>query len=296
MSLKNPATVGSTGSYVLTADGPEAPGVLHAITGYLVEQHADIVEIKQFDDMRAMHYFMRVEFRLTEGFDDPGIDEMRRRFEPVAKEWSLRFDLVPSSHRPRVLIMVSKFEHCLQDLLFRARIGELPIEIAAVVSNHTTHRSLSEWHGVPFFHIPVTPENKPEAEQRLLDLVDRFEVDLVVLARYMQILSEQLTVKMEGRVINIHHSFLPSFKGAKPYHQAYARGVKTVGATAHYVTSDLDEGPIIAQQVQHVDHAYDPEDLVAAGRDTESKALSDAVRWHAEGRVILHDGRTVVLL
>ena len=296
MSLKNPATVGSTGSYVLTADGPEAPGVLHAITGYLVEQHADIVEIKQFDDMRAMHYFMRVEFRLTEGFDDPGIDEMRRRFEPVAKEWSLRFDLVPSSHRPRVLIMVSKFEHCLQDLLFRARIGELPIEIAAVVSNHTTHRSLSEWHGVPFFHIPVTPENKPEAEQRLLDLVDRFEVDLVVLARYMQILSEQLSERMEGRVINIHHSFLPSFKGAKPYHQAYARGVKTVGATAHYVTSDLDEGPIIAQQVQHVDHAYDPEDLVAAGRDTESKALSDAVRWHAEGRVILHDGRTVVLL
>lgn len=296
MSLKNPATVGSSGSYVLTADGREAPGVLHAITGYLVDQHADIVEIKQFDDMRAMHYFMRVEFRITEGYDDPGIDEMRRRFDPVAQEWELRFHLVPSSHRPRVLIMVSKFEHCLQDLLFRARIGELPIEIAAVASNHTTHRSLSEWHGVPFFHIPVTPESKPEAEQRLLDLVDRFEVDLVVLARYMQILSEQLTLKMEGRVINIHHSFLPSFKGAKPYHQAYARGVKTVGATAHYVTSDLDEGPIIAQQVQHVDHAYGPEDLVAAGRDTESKALSDAVRWHAEGRVILHDGRTVVLL
>ncbi|MDO5697661.1 MAG: formyltetrahydrofolate deformylase [Dermatophilus congolensis] len=296
MPLNNPATVGSTGSYVLTADGPEAPGVLHAITGYLVEQHADIVEIKQFDDMRAMHYFVRVEYRITEGFADPGLDEMRRRFEPVAERLQLRFDLVPSTHRQRVLIMVSKFEHCLTDLLFRARIGELPIEIVAVVSNHTTHRSLSEWHGVPFFHIPVTPENKPEAEQKLLDLVDRFEVDLVVLARYMQILSEQLSDRMEGRVINIHHSFLPSFKGAKPYHQAYARGVKTVGATAHYVTSDLDEGPIIAQQVQHVDHAYSPEDLVAAGRDTESKALSDAVRWHAEGRVILHDGRTVVLL
>ncbi len=296
MPLNNPATVGTTGSYVLTADGPEAPGVLHAITGYLVEQHADIVEIKQFDDMRAMHYFVRVEYRITEGYDDAGIDEMRRRFEPVAQALELRYELVPSSHRPRVLIMVSKFEHCLTDLLFRSRIGELPIEIAAVVSNHTTHRALSEWHGVPFFHIPVTPETKPEAEQRLLDLVERFEVDLVVLARYMQILSEQLSERMEGRVINIHHSFLPSFKGAKPYHQAYARGVKTVGATAHYVTSDLDEGPIIAQEVQHVDHSYGPEDLVAAGRDTESKALSDAVRWHAEGRVILHDGRTVVLL
>ena len=296
MSLNTPATVGSTGSYVLTADGPEAPGVLHGITGYLVEQHADIVEIKQFDDMRAAHYFVRCEFRITDGHDDPGIDAMREAFAPIAEQWSLRFQLVPSSHRPRVLVMVSKFEHCLTDLLFRARIGELPIEIAAVVSNHTTHRSLSEWHGVPFFHIPVTPENKPEAEQRLLDLVDRFEVDLVVLARYMQILSEQLTERMEGRVINIHHSFLPSFKGAKPYHQAYARGVKTVGATAHYVTSDLDEGPIIAQQVQNVDHAYGPDDLVAAGRDTESKALSNAVRWHAEGRVILHDGRTVVLL
>lgn len=282
------------GSYILTVDGPEAPGVLHAITGFLVDHRADIVEIKQFDDMRAMHYFVRVEFRLIG--EDPGLSALKEAFAPLADEWSLRARMVTAAHRPRVLIMVSKFEHCLQDLLFRTRVGELPIEIAAVVSNHTTHRSTVEWHGIPFFHIPVTPENKPEAEQKLLDLVDRFDIDFVVLARYMQVLSGELVDKMEGRVINIHHSFLPSFKGARPYHQAYARGVKTVGATAHYVTTDLDEGPIIAQQVQEVDHAFGPEDLVAAGRDTESKALSNAVRWQAEGRVVLHDGRTVVLL
>lgn len=282
------------GTYILTVDGPEAPGVLHGLTGFLTEQGADIIELKQFDDMRADHYFARIEFRIVG--EDPGLDALGAAFAPVAETWSLRTRLVPGAHRPRVLVMVSKFEHCLQDLLFRTRIGELPIEIAAIVSNHTTHRSISEWHGVPFFHIPVTPENKPEAEQKLLDLVDRFEIDFVVLARYMQVLSGELVDRMEGRVINIHHSFLPSFKGAKPYHQAYARGVKTVGATAHYVTTDLDEGPIIAQSVQEVDHAFGPEDLVAAGRDTESKALSNAVRYQAEGRVVLHEGRTVVLL
>jgi formyltetrahydrofolate deformylase len=171
----------------------------------------------------------------------------------------------------------------------------LPVEIVAVVSNHRDHQRLVEWHGIPFFHIPVTPDTKPDAEAKLLELVDRFEVDLVVLARYMQVLSDSLATRMAGRVINIHHSFLPSFKGAKPYHQAYERGVKTVGATAHYVNSELDEGPIIAQQLVDVDHTFGPEDLVAAGRDTECKALSNAVKWHCEGRVILHGNRTVVL-
>jgi len=191
--------------------------------------------------------------------------------------------------------MVSKFGHCLNDLLFRARIGELPVDVVAVVSNHTDHQALVEWHGIPFFHVPVTADTKPAAEGRLLELVDEFDVELVVLARYMQVLSDNLTRKLDGKAINIHHSFLPSFKGAKPYHQAYARGVKTVGATAHYVNSELDEGPIISQQTVEVDHTYGPEDLVAAGRDTECKALSNAVRWHCEGRVILQGNRTVVL-
>ena len=213
------------------------------------------------------------------------------RAEGVGGEWRVG----RHGRKGRGLIMVSKFEHCLNDLLFRARTGELPVEIAAVVSNHTDHQTLVEWHGIPFFHVPVTADTKPAAEARLLELVDEFDVELVVLARYMQVLSDELTRKLDGRAINIHHSFLPSFKGAKPYHQAYARGVKTVGATAHYVNAELDEGPIISQQTVEVDHTYGPEDLVAAGRDTECKALSNAVRWHCEGRVILQGNRTVVL-
>ena len=281
--------------YVLTIDGPQRPGIVHAITGFLQEQHGDILELKQYDDVRAGHYFSRIHFAISSDHTDPGQEALWARLEPLASEWGLRMQLRPAAQKQRVLIMVSKFEHCLADLLFRARMGELPIEIAAVVSNHPTHRALSEWHGIPFFHVPVTAETKPEAEARLLELVERFEIDFVVLARYMQILSDDLSRALTGRAINIHHSFLPSFKGARPYHQAYDRGVKTVGATAHYVNSELDEGPIISQQVQPVDHAFSPEDLVAAGRDTECKALSNAVKWHAEGRVILHGNRTIVL-
>jgi len=223
------------------------------------------------------------------------VAKLRQAFEPLALDYGMNWKLDEHGARRRVLVMVSKFGHCLNDLLFRARTGELPVEIVAVVSNHLDHQRLVEWHGIPFFHIPVTPETKPAAEAKLLEVVDRFEVELVVLARYMQVLSDSLATRMEGRVINIHHSFLPSFKGAKPYHQAYDKGVKTVGATAHYVNAELDEGPIIAQQVMEVDHTYGPEDLVAAGRDTECKALSNAVKWHCEGRVILHGSRTVVL-
>ena len=237
---------------------------------------------------------MRV--HVAPGADRP-LDEtaLRTDLAPVAERFDMRWELHRHKEKRRVLVMVSRFGHCLNDLLFRARTGELPVEIVAVGSNHLDHQRLVEWHGIPFFHVPVTKDTKPEAETRLLDLVDRFEVDLVVLARYMQVLSDSLATRMEGRVINIHHSFLPSFKGAKPYHQAYERGVKTVGATAHYVNAELDEGPIITQQVVEVNHAYGPEDLVAAGRDTECKALSDAVRWHCEGRVILHGAKTVVL-
>lgn len=278
--------------YVLTLDCPDRPGIVHAVSGFLLEHGCDILDNKQFGERSQRHFFMRLHVRAEGG---PSVEALREAFGAVAEEFGMRWRLEPHSARRRVLIMVSKFGHCLNDLLFRTRSGELNVEVVAVVSNHTDHQRLVEWHGIPFFHVPVTADTKPAAEERLLELVEEFEVELVVLARYMQVLSDGLTRKLDGRAINIHHSFLPSFKGAKPYHQAYARGVKTVGATAHYVNSELDEGPIISQQVVEVDHTYGPEDLVAAGRDTECKALSNAVRWHCEGRVILQGNRTVVL-
>lgn len=282
--------------YVLTLDCAERAGLVHIVTGFLRQHEGDILELKVFDDFRAGHFFLRVHFVIATPHPDPGADGLRSSFAEVAEGLGdAQFEIREAASARRVLVMVSKFAHGLNDLLFRARTGDLPAEIVAVVSNHPDHRALVEWHGIPFFHVPLTRDTKPEAEARLLDLVERFEVELVVLARYMQILSDDLTRKLAGRAINIHHSFLPSFKGARPYHQAYERGVKTVGATAHYVSGDLDEGPIISQTVQEVDHAFGPEELVAAGRDTECKALSNAVRWHCEGRVFLHDHRTVVL-
>jgi len=283
----------TTVEHVLTLDCRESPGIVHAVSGFLLEHGCDIVDNQQFGERSEKHFFMRVHFA-SDG-DASTADALRAAFGPVAERFGMRWRLEPHGSKRRVLIMVSKFGHCLNDLLFRARIGELPVEVVAVVSNHTDHQALVEWHGIPFFHVPVTAGTKPGAEARLLELVDEFEVELVVLARYMQVLSDDLTRKLDGKAINIHHSFLPSFKGAKPYHQAYARGVKTVGATAHYVNAELDEGPIISQQTVEVDHTYGPEDLVAAGRDTECKALSNAVRWHCEGRVILQGNRTVVL-
>ena len=279
--------------HVLTIACPERPGIVHAVTGFLLEQGRDIVELKQFGDRRAGQFFMRID---VAGADAPGLTEaMSAAFEPIAKELNVQWTLAPKGTKRRVLIMVSKFDHCLNDLLHRARLGELPIDVVAVVSNHRDHEALVQWHNIPFYHVPVTPDTKPAAEARLLELIDEYDVELVVLARYMQVLSDELSRKLSGMTINIHHSFLPSFKGAKPYHQAWDRGVKTVGATAHYVNAELDEGPIISQQVQDVDHTYSPEDLVAAGRDTECKALSNAVKWHCEGRVFLYGNRTVVL-
>jgi len=287
----------SAAEYVLTLDCPETRGLVHAVSGFLLEQGCDILESKQFDSQDDAQFFMRLHF--ASAGDSAGgpasLDSLREAFVPVAEKFGMQWELRAHEAKHRVLIMVSKFEHCLNDLLFRARIGELPIDIVGVVSNHQDHRGIVEWHGIPFFHVPVTADTKPAAEDRLMELVDRLDVELVVLARYMQVLSDDLTRKLDGRAINIHHSFLPSFKGAKPYHQAHARGVKTVGATAHYVNAELDEGPIIAQQVVEVDHTFGPEELVAAGRDTERKALSNAVRWHCEGRVFLQGNRTVVL-
>lgn len=279
--------------YILTLECDDRRGIVHTVTGILLKHGADIRELKQFDDALSKKYFLRIEFDLND--EGASIDALRTDLEEFSTDASARWKVWPRDEKRRVLIMVSKFSHCLNDLLFRSRNGELPVEIAAVVSNHPDHRELVEWHHVPFFRIPVTADTKPEAEARLLELVDRFEVDLVVLARYMQVLSDDLARELTGKAINIHHSFLPSFKGAKPYHQAYERGVKTVGATAHYVNSELDEGPIIAQQLVEVDHAFGPSDLVAAGRDAECKALSNAVRWHCEGRVFLNGKRTVVL-
>ncbi|SDI04685.1 formyltetrahydrofolate deformylase [Arthrobacter subterraneus] len=291
--------------HVLTLDCAEAPGIVHAVTGFLVDHGCDIVDNKQFGDRRRGHFFMRIHVA-SEPAPEPDVESeteraeraaerFRKDFAPLAERFGMRWQLHRHGEKRRVLIMVSKFGHCLNDLLFRAASGELPVEVVAVVSNHLDQQSLVEWHGIPFFHVPVAAGTKPAAEQRLLELVDDYDVELVVLARYMQVLSDELATRLTGRTINIHHSFLPSFKGAKPYHQAYERGVKTVGATAHYVDSELDEGPIISQQVMEVDHTFGPEELVAAGRDTECKALSNAVKWHCEGRVILQDNRTVVL-
>ena len=284
---------GTSVEHVLTLDCPEGPGIVHAVSGFLLEHGCDIIDNKQFGDRAEGHFFMRVHFA-SDG-DDTTVDTLRASFAPVGEKYGMNWQLERQGYKRKVLIMVSKFGHCLNDLLFRARIGELPIDVVGVVSNHLDHQGLAEWHGIPYFRVPVTAATKPAAEARLLDIIDELDVELVVLARYMQVLSDDLARKLDGRAINIHHSFLPSFKGAKPYHQAYARGVKTVGATAHYVNGELDEGPIISQQVVEVDHTFGPEDLVAAGRDTECKALSNAVRWHCEGRIILNGNRTIVL-
>ncbi|MGO4146640.1 formyltetrahydrofolate deformylase [Paenarthrobacter sp. YAF11_1] len=283
----------TTVEHVLTLDCPEGPGIVHAVSGFLLDHGCDIIDNKQFGDRAEGHFFMRVHF--ASSGDESTVDALREAFSPVGEKYSMNWQLQRQGYKRRVLIMVSKFGHCLNDLLFRARIGELPIDVVGVVSNHTDHQGLAEWHEIPFFHVPVTAATKPAAEGRLLEIIDELDVELIVLARYMQVLSDDLARKLDGRAINIHHSFLPSFKGAKPYHQAYARGVKTVGATAHYVNGELDEGPIVAQQVVEVDHTFGPDDLVAAGRDTECKALSNAVRWHCEGRIILNGNRTIVL-
>ncbi len=283
----------SAAEHVLTLDCPETPGIVHAVSGFLVDHGCNIIDNQQFGDRREDHFFMRVHVGSDAG---PGATEaLRDDFQPIAAAYRMQWQIEVAGRKRRVLIMVSRFDHCLNDLLYRSRTGELPIDVVAVVSNHPDARALVAWHGIPFHHVPVTESTKPLAERRLLGLVKELDVELVVLARYMQVLSDDLCTQLEGRAINIHHSFLPSFKGARPYHQAHARGVKLVGATAHYVTADLDEGPIIAQQVIAVNHSQAPDDLVTVGRDAECAALSRAVRWHCEGRVIVKGHRTVVL-
>jgi formyltetrahydrofolate deformylase len=288
--------------FVLTLACPERPGIVRAVTAFLADRGFDIVEHQQFDDHVSGKLYLRT--ACTGGGSSGEGDRARpehskvaeglsAEFEPTAAEFGMDFTI--HDGRPqRLLVMVSKFGHCLNDLIFRSQAGSLGAEIAAVVSNHEDLRTMAETAGLPFIHVPVTPGTKPEAEARLLELVAEYDVDLVVLARYMQVLSNDLCTQLRGRAINIHHSFLPGFKGAKPYHQAYDRGVKLVGATAHYVTPDLDEGPIIEQEVFRVDHSLDPDALVTVGRDAESQALSRAVKWHCQHRVLLNNTRTVV--
>jgi formyltetrahydrofolate deformylase len=279
--------------YVLTLSCEDGPGLVHAVAGFLVRFGGNILASQQFEDRGTGRFFMRVQFDFVGAV--PPLEELREAFAgEVAAEHAMTFTLSDVATPTRTLIMVSKFGHCLNDLLYRYRLGSLNIEIPLVVSNHPDFADLVASYDLPYVHLPVTPETKPEAEAELLRLVGEHEVELVVLARYMQVLSGPTSHALAGRAINIHHSFLPSFKGAKPYHQAHARGVKLIGATAHYVNDDLDEGPIIEQDVVRVDHQMAPEDFVAAGRDVETHVLSRAVRWHTEHRVLVNDSRTVV--
>lgn len=277
--------------FVLTLSCPDRPGIVHAVSGYLVDQGANIVESQQFGDRLTHRFFMRIAFT-TEAATEPG--DLRQAFAPTAERFGMHFELWAADAPYRTLIMVSKHLHCLNDLLFRASTGAVQIDVPAVVSNHPDAGPLVRSYGIDFHHVPVTSATKSDAEERLMEIVESTGSHLVVLARYMQVLSDDLCRRLSGRAINIHHSFLPSFKGARPYHQAFDRGVKLVGATAHYVTADLDEGPIIEQDVLRVDHGYDQDQLVAAGRDVEAQVLSRAVRWHAQSRVLLNGDRTVV--
>ena len=278
--------------YILTLSCPDTTGIVYAVAGFLATNGCNIVDSAQFGDRTTGLFFMRVVF--AAGSDDPGKAALEAAFMPVAERFGMTWQLYDMAIKQRALIMVSRFGHCLNDLLYRYRIGALPIEIPAIVSNHRDFYQLSASYDIPFHYLPVAPQQREAQEAKLLDLIEEERIDLVVLARYMQILSPGVCSRLPHRVINIHHSFLPSFKGAKPYHQAHTRGVKLIGATAHYVTEHLDEGPIIEQEVARVDHSMTPEDLVAVGRDIESLVLARAVKMHIEHRVLPNGEKTVV--
>jgi formyltetrahydrofolate deformylase len=279
----------SAGEYVLTLSCPDRVGIVHAVSGLLASQGGNIVEAQQFGDADTGRFFMRVKVAAQ-----ASAEALRTAFEPVGAAFHMQWHLYDLAVPSGLLVMVSREGHCLNDLLYRWHTGALRADFKLVVSNHMDFADLVGSYGVPYLHLPVTPDSKSAQERKLLELVEQNDVDLVVLARYMQVLSADVCDRLAGRIINIHHSFLPSFRGARPYHQAYERGVKVIGATAHYVTMDLDEGPIIEQEVVRVDHSHTPEDLAAAGRDVECLALSRAVRWHLEHRVLVDGVKTVV--
>jgi formyltetrahydrofolate deformylase len=279
--------------YILTLSCKDVRGIVAAVSGFLADNFGFIIESAQFGDASTGRFFMRTEFTIEAV--GPSEEDLKTRFgERVGVLFGMQWQIVDKHYKSRVLILVSRYGHCLNDLLYRHSTGQLAIEIPAIVSNHLDWQRTAQWHGIPYYHVPVSAQDKPAREAETLDLVERHRIDVVVLARYMQILSAQLCKKLEGRAINIHHSFLPSFKGAKPYQQAFDRGVKLIGATAHYVTTDLDEGPIIEQEVERVDHTFAPNDLEAIGRDIECQVLARALKYHTEQRVLMNGNKTVV--
>ncbi|HEY8701780.1 MAG TPA: formyltetrahydrofolate deformylase [Arthrobacter sp.] len=276
-------------AYVVTLSCPDRPGIVYAVAGALLAARCNITDSQQYGSPSTGNFFMRVEVTTT-----AAKAELQSALEPVAQSFGMQWNLNAVGQKVRTLLMASTSAHCLNDILFQQRSGMLPIEIPAIVSNHQDLAGLAQFYGIPFHHIPVTPDTKAQAEDKLRAIMAEHDIELTVLARYMQIISDDLCADLTGKAINIHHSFLPSFKGARPYHQAHARGVKLIGATAHYVTAALDEGPIIEQEVIRVDHARTPEQFVQMGRDVEGRTLAQAVQWHAEHRVLLDGNRTVV--
>jgi formyltetrahydrofolate deformylase len=288
-SVENLTAAGAQQRHILRVVGAAQPGIVAAVTTALANCGGNLVESAQFWDESSDCFYLRVSFLAPESA------EIEAALAPAKARFGFDLDLKSAARKPRLVVMVSKFDHALLHLLYQIRVGWLNAEVSAIVSNHPDARNIAEREAVPFHYWPVTNDNKPEAEAKLLALADQTGADLVVLARYMQVLSDDLARRLSGRAINIHHSFLPSFKGAKPYHQAHARGVKHIGATAHYITGDLDEGPIIEQDVERVSHVMKPDDLVAIGRDIESRVLARAVKLHLEGRVFLNGSKTVIL-
>jgi formyltetrahydrofolate deformylase len=286
------------GECILTLSCPDRPGIVHAVTGFLVQHDINIVDSQQFGDPISKRFFMRVHFEppADAATNEPKLsaEELRTGFQETAKSMGMDFELVSVAEKPRVLIMVSKIGHCLNDLLFRQSIGQLGMNVPLIISNHPDFAPLAASYKIPFHHLPVTAETKSAQENKILELVREHKIDLIILARYMQVLSPALCSEMSGKIINIHHSFLPSFKGAKPYHQAYDRGVKIIGATAHFVTADLDEGPIIEQDIVRVDHTLSAKALTNEGSNVESRVLATAVKWVTEKRVLLNGHKTVV--
>ncbi len=286
---KTPIAPGT--KFTLTVTCKSTRGIVAALSGYLAEKGCNIVDASQFDDLDTGRFFVRISFVSEQGV---GLGELNEGLEPIITRFDMEAELHDAETRMKVLLMVSRFGHCLNDLLYRWRIGALPIDIVGVVSNHLDYQKVVVNHDIPFHHIPVTKDNKAQAEARIMELADSTGTDLVVLARYMQVLSDTMCQKMSGRIINIHHSFLPSFKGANPYKQAFQRGVKLIGATAHYVTADLDEGPIIEQDAVRVTHAQSPDDYVSLGRDVEAQVLARAIHAHIHRRVFLNGNKTIV--
>ncbi len=282
-----------TSNTVLTLSCPDQPGIVARVASLFAEQAFNIEESSQFEDPETGQFFLRTEFSCP-GCDDQALAQLQQGFQAVADDFGMAWQLRRLDQRMRVVLAVSKWGHCFNGLLHKWRAGTLPVDIVAVVSNHDDMRAMSEWYGVPYHYLPVSSENRAAQEAQIMAVMEDSDAELLVLARYMQILSDDLCTQLAGRAINIHHSFLPGFKGARPYHQAYERGVKLIGATAHYVTGDLDEGPIIEQAVERVSHANSPEELVEIGRDIETVVLARAVTWHAQHRVLLNGNRTVV--